>query len=131
MRCQVLRGLSLVLFVVLLFVFPLLLSAEEMAVISRAELETLLNEREFLKSELKDYKEKFEQIDQKYLDLDLKYQTLGNELHRLKIESEIRIASLSDLKKTMIFNFWKGFLSGFGFGFGTGGYAGIKIGINF
>ena len=129
MRCQVLRGLSLVLFAVLLFVFPLLLSAEEMAVISRAELETLLNEREFLKSELKDYKEKFEQIDQKYLELDLKYQTLEDESHRLKIESEIRIASLSDLKKTTTWNNIKWFFAGLGIGFAGGEAVGIKIGI--
>ena len=129
MRCQVLRGLFLVLFVVLLFVFPLLLSAEEMAVISRAELETLLNEREFLKSELKDYKEKFEQIDQKFQVLDLKYQASENELHRLKIESEIRIASLSDLKKTTTWNNIKWFLAGIGLGFAGGEAVGIKIGI--
>ena len=129
MRCQVLRGLSLVLFVVLLFVFPLLLSAEEMAVISRAELETLLNEREFLKNELKDYKEKFEQIDQKFQALDLKYQASENELHRLKIESEIRIASLRDLKKTTTWNNIKWFLAGLGIGFAGGEAVGIKIGI--
>ena len=129
MRCQDMRGLSLVLFAVLLFVFPLLLSAEEMAVISRAELETLLNEREFLKNELKDYKEKFEQQDQKYLELDLKYQTLGDELHRLKIESEIRIASLSDLKKTTTWNNIKWFFAGLGIGFAGGEAVGIKIGI--
>ena len=129
MRCQDMQGLFLVLFVVLLFVFPLLLSAEEMAVISRAELETLLNEREFLKSELKDYKEKFEQQDRKYLDLGLKYQTLENELHRLKIESEIRIASLSDLKKTTTWNNIKWFLAGLGIGFAGGEAVGIRIGI--
>lgn len=123
------RGLSLVLFVVLLFVFPLLLSAEEMAVISRAELETLLNEREFLKNELKDYKEKFEQQDQKYLDLGLKYQTLEDELHRLKIESDLRIASLNDLKKTTTWNNIKWFFAGLGIGFAGGEAVGIKIGI--
>ena len=114
--------LFLVLFVALLFVSPCFIYSEEMAVITRGELETLLNEREFLKAELQDYKTKFQDLDGKYL-------TIKTELHRLKIESELRIASLNDLKKTTTWNNIKSFIAGLGVGFAGGEAVGIKIGI--
>lgn len=132
MRCN----LSMVLFWVFLFVlvFSGVSNAfSEQADITKTELATLLNEREYLKIELKDFKEKYNQLDQKYLDLEHKYQTLELESHRLKIESDLRTDSLMILKKETNFNFWKGFLSGsvagFGLGFGTGNFTGIKIGV--
>ena len=124
-------GLFLVLFAVLLFVSPLSLSAEEMAVITKAELKTLFDERKFLTDELQDYKQKYESLDQKYQTLDGKYLTQENELHLLKIESELRIVSLNDLKKTTNWNNIKSFLAGFGLGFGTGNYTGIRLRISF
>ena len=126
MRCSV---LSLVLLVVLLSVFSPLLYSEEMAVITKAELKTLLEERKFLTDELQDYKQKYENLDQKYLTLDGKYLTQGNELHLLKIESELRIVSLNDLKKTTTWNNIKSFFAGLGVGFAGGEAVGIKIGI--
>lgn len=122
-------GLYLVLFAVLLSVFPLSLSADEMAVISKAELKTLLDERKFLIDELQDWNKKFQELDTKFQTLNEKYLIISNELHLLKIESELRIASLNDLKKTTTWNNVKWFFAGLGVGFGTGSYAGIRIGI--
>ena len=121
--------LFLVLFAVLLFVSPLLLSAEEMAVITKAELKTLFDERKFLTDELKVYKQKYESLDQKYQTLDGKYLTQGNELYLLKIESDLRIVSLNDLKKTTTWNNVKWFIAGLGLGFAGGEAVGIKIGV--
>ena len=122
-------GLFLVLFAALLFVSPLSLSADEMADITKAELKTLLDERKFLIDELQDFKESYNTLDQKYQALNLKYQTLENESHRLKIESDLRIASLSDLKQTTGWNNVKWFIAGLGVGFASGEYVGIQIGI--
>jgi hypothetical protein len=114
---------------VLLFVFSPLAFTEEQADITIPELTMLLNEREFFKTELSIFKKNYEALDLKYQNLEQKYQTLELESEKLKIESSLRTDSLQILKKETAFNFWRGFLSGFGFGFAGGNYTGIKIGI--
>lgn len=130
---------GLVLLLVLsVFVFQYSLYSEEMAQITKSELKTLLDERTTLTNELKSFKESYNQLDQKYQDLnqkflqlDQKYQTLELESHKMKIESDLRIASLTSLQKKMISDYWEGFLignlTGFGIGFSTGGYLGVKL----
>ena len=123
-------NLSTVLFWVFLFalVFNGVSSVySEQADITKAELMTLLDEREYFKEELANFKESFNLLDQKYMELDKKYQDSENELHKLKIESSLRIDSLTILKKEISLNYWKGFLTGSLAGFGAGTYAGIKI----
>ena len=112
---------------VLLFSFSYGISAEEKADITKAELMTLLDEREYFKEELANFKESFNLLDQKYMDLDKRYETSQLELHKLKIESSLRIDSLTILRKEISLNYWKGFLTGSLAGFGAGTYAGIKI----
>ena len=121
-------GLSLVLFLLLQSVF-LSGQSNEKADITKAELMTILNEREFLISELKDFKENYSLLDLRYQALDQKYQDLENESHRQKIESNLRIASLNELKRTTIWDNVKWFIAGLGVGFAGGEAVGIRIGV--
>ena len=126
-------GLSSVLFPVLLAVFLFSISSpvysEEKADITKSELMTLLNEREFLKTELSNLSENYKMLDLKYLTLEEKYKTLELDLQKLKIESVLRMDSLTTLKKEIAWNDVKWLLAGFGLGFAGGNYTGIKIGV--
>ncbi len=134
MRCKYfLSVFFLVLFLLLQSVF-LPGQSNEKADITKAELMIILEENSDLKESSKKQETNFQTIlNQLEADhqndltmLEMKY---DQKIKLLEIESDLRTASLTTLKKEMIWNNVKWFIAGLGFGFGTGNYTGIKIGI--
>lgn len=125
---------GLLLSVFLLLLFCVSLSADEMADITKSELKTLLMERESFKEQLKTQDEDFlKTLDQLEIEhqndltaLEMKY---DQKIALLMIQSEVRTASLNDLKSATTWNNVKWFIAGLGLGFGTGNYTGFKIGV--
>lgn len=122
--------LYLVLVVVLLFAFSPLAFTE--VILTDEEWTTLLTERESFKIALTtqetNFQETLEQLEIEHQnDLTKLENKYDQKIALLKIESEVRTASLTELKKETTLNYWKGFLSGLGVGGATGLYAGIKL----
>ena len=120
-------GLFLALFVVSLFVSPLLLSAD--VILMDQEWTQLLSERENFKTELSELKTENESIKTELKDLKIESTEREKELISLRIQSEIRTESLTTLKTETTWNNVKWFIAGLGFGFAGGEAVGIKIGI--
>ena len=131
-------GLSSALFVVLLFVFSFLISSPVYSdvILTDEEWTELLNERQNFKTTLTaqnaDFQKKLDQLEIDHqndlTELENKY---DQEIALLRIQSEVRMESLTTLKRETTWNNIKSFLAGFGFGFGTGNYTGFRLGIAF
>ena len=129
-------GLSSALFVVLLFVFSFLISSPVYSdvILTDEEWTELLNERQNFKTTLTaqsaDFQKKLDQLEIDHqndlTELENKY---DQEIALLRIQSEVRIESLTTLKRETTWNNIKSFLAGLGVGFAGGEAVGIKIGI--
>ena len=127
-------NLSTVLFWVLFlaFLFIGLSPVYSEIILTDEEWTTLLTERENFKTALTTQETNFQEI---LNQLEIEHQNdltkLENKYDQkialLKIQSEVRTASLIRLKKETALNYWKGFLTGSLSGLGIGTYLGLKI----
>ena len=116
--------LFLVCVLVLLPVF-LFSQSSEKADITKAELTTLLTERENSKkasiAQEANFQKILNQLEAEHQnDLTKLENKYDQKIALLEIESDLRMDSLTILKKETAFNYWKGFLSGSIAGFGLG-----------